>query len=61
MKSLGHGSLQMNVIYGIPQVQSWDDDSKLEILVQKIKVEKLDFNSYYHEFKSDNTPVYTII
>ena len=44
MEILRHGSLQMNIIYNITKLQSWGYDSKLEILIQKIKVKKLDFN-----------------
>ena len=46
MRNLRQGSLQMNVIYKIPKVQSWGFDSKLEILIKKEKVEQLDFNLY---------------
>ena len=28
----------MNVLYQIPELQSWGYDGKLEILIQKIKV-----------------------
>ena len=37
---LRHSSLQMNVIYKIEKLQYWGYDSKLDILVQKIKVKK---------------------
>ena len=40
MRNLTHGSLQINVIYKIAKLQSWEYDSKLDILVQKIKVRK---------------------
>ena len=46
MEILRHGSLQINVIYIITKLQSRGYDSKLEILIQKIKVKKLSFNSY---------------
>ena len=59
MKNLRHGSLGINVIYGIPKVQSWGHDSKLDFLIQKIKVGKMDYNSYCHEYKSHYIPVYT--
>ena len=54
-------SLLMNVTYGygIAKVQNWGHESKLEILVQKIKVKKLDFNLYFREIKSDYIPVCT--
>ena len=35
-----HSSLQMNVIYRILKLQSWGHYSKLENLIQKIKVKK---------------------
>ena len=38
LKKLRHGSLQINIIYTITKLQSWGYDSKLEILIQKIKV-----------------------
>ena len=34
----------MNVIYQITKLESWGHDGKLEISIQKIKVEKWDFN-----------------
>ena len=60
MKNLRHSSLQMNVIYRIPKLQSWGHDSKLEILIQKIKVEKYDFISYFLKRKSDYIPTCTL-
>ena len=54
-----HGSLQMNVIYRITKLQSWGQDSKLDILIQKIKVKKLDFNLYFLRNKFDCINVYT--
>ena len=59
MKNLRHGSLQMNVIYDLAKVQSWGHDSKLEISFQKIKVKKMDFNSYFNMNKSDYIFVHT--
>ena len=35
MRILRHGSLQMNVIYKITNLQCWGHDGKLEILIQK--------------------------
>ena len=43
----------MNVIHKIAKLQSCGYDSKLEILVQKIKVKKLDFIIYFLRNKSD--------
>ena len=43
----------MNVIYNIKKLHNWRYDSKLENLVQKIKVKKLDFNIYFLTNKSD--------
>ena len=59
MKNLRHSSLQMNVIYEMAKLQSCGNDSKSEILVQKIKIEIFDSNLYFHEIKSDYIPVYT--
>ena len=56
MKNLRHGSLQMNVIYRIPKLQSWGHDSKLEILIKKKKKKKKDFISYFLKRKSDYIP-----
>ena len=53
MGNLRHGSLQMNVIYIITKLQSWGHDSKSEISVKKITVEKLHFNLYFLRNKSD--------
>ena len=54
-----HGSLQMNVIYRITKLQNWGYYGKLEILIQKIKVKKMDFNKYFLINKSDRIHVYT--
>ena len=48
----------MNVIYGIIKFQSWGYDGKLVILIQKIKVEKWDFNLYFHKNKSNHVGIY---
>ena len=50
----------MNVIYKITKLQSRGYDSKLETLIQKIKVKKLNFNSYFLKNKCDRIHVYTI-
>ena len=49
----------MNVIHKIAKLQSCGYDSKLEILVQKIKVKKMDFIIYFLRNKSDLICVYT--
>ena len=49
----------MNIIYKITKLQSWGYDSKLEILIQKIKVKKNDFNSYFLKNKCDRIQIYT--
>ena len=59
MRILRHGSLQMNVIYQITKLQSWGYESKLEILIQKIKVRKWDLNLYFLKNRSDHINVYT--
>ena len=41
-----HGSLKMNVIHKITKKQSYGDKGKKEILVQKIKVKKYNFDLY---------------
>ena len=47
-----HGSLQMDLSNKPGKFQSCDFDSKLEIMVQKIKVKKSVFNSYLAQIKS---------
>ena len=54
-----HGSLQMNVIYQITKLQSWGYESKLEIMIQKIKVRKWDLNLYFLKNRSDRINVYS--
>ena len=49
----------MNVFYSIGKFESWGDDGKLEILVQEIKVKKLDFNLYFLINTSDRIFVCT--
>ena len=49
----------MNGIYRIAKVHRLGPDSNLEILVQKIKVKKLDFNLYFLEMNSDFIRSYT--
>ena len=49
----------MNVKYVITELQSRGPDSKLEILVQKIKVKKEDFYSYVLVSISDYILIYT--
>ena len=53
-----HGSLQMNVIYGITKFQSQGCDGKIVILIQKIKVEKWVFNLYLRENKYNHIGIY---
>ena len=48
----------MNVIYMIIKFQRWGCDSKLVILIKKIKVKKWDFNLYFRENKSNHIGVY---
>ena len=40
MKNLRHGSIPINVIYMIINLQSWGNDGKLKILIKKVKVKK---------------------
>ena len=43
----------MNVIYMITKFQSWGINGKLEIVILKIKVQKMVFNLYFLRNKSD--------
>ena len=51
MRNLRHGSLQMNMTNKSPKLQSCSYDSKSGILVEKIKVKKTVFNSFFVQFK----------
>ena len=44
-----HGSLQINIIYKITKLESWGYDSKLEILIKKIKVKNQNLYLYFPE------------
>ena len=51
MKKMRHGSLQMDLSNKPGKLQSCGYDSKLEIMIQKIKVKKSVFNSYLAQIK----------
>ena len=51
MRNLRHGSLQMNMTNKSPKLQSCSYDSESGILVEKIKVKKTVFNSFFVQFK----------
>ena len=40
MTILRHNSLEKNVMYKIPKLQSWGHDGKLEILIRKTQAKK---------------------
>ena len=48
----------MNVIYRTTEFQRWGYDTKLAILIKKIKVKKWDFNLYFRRNKSNHIGVY---
>ena len=56
-----HGFIQMNVIYKMTNLQSRGYNNKIEILIQKIKVNKLDFKLYFLKNESDRILVYTAL
>ena len=53
IKDMTHSYHQTNIIYRIAKLQSWTDDSKLEILVYKIKVKKYLF--LYYTIEEENS------
>ena len=57
-KYLRHSFFHISAIYMITELQSWGQDSKLEIFVQKVRVKKWDFYSYVLENISDYVDPY---
>ena len=49
----------MNAIYRITKLQGGGHDGKLEIVIQNIKVKKMEFKIYFMRNKFDCTHVYT--
>ena len=49
----------MNATYRTTKLQNRGHDGKLDIVIQKVKVKKMDFNLYFLRNKSNCIHVYT--